>query len=80
MAGEVAGEMAGEMAGTTAGEMAGEVVMNCSFPQVGELLINEVMINPVGDENTREFIELVNVSNEAINLAQNQLLYLYDYL
>ena len=77
MAGEMAGEMAGSMAGSMAGEMAGSMIMppNCASPFIGDLLINELMIDAEGDENTGEFIEILNQSSQAVNLAGIELLY-----
>ncbi len=79
----IAGEMAGNEAGTEmggaeiAGEMAGTVVEppNCASPFIGDLLINELMIDAVGDENIGEFIEILNQSNQAVNLAGIELKY-----
>lgn len=33
-----------------------------------QIIINEVMFNPDGDENAREFVELVNLSEEPVSL------------
>jgi hypothetical protein len=79
---EVSGTEAGTMtsgteiggAGTqTGGEAGGETggglpPPNCSSPLVNDLVINEALINPEGDENVGEFIEVINVSAQAVNL------------
>ena len=73
MAGEaMAGEaMAGtEMAGTEM--MAGEVPPSCSSPVIGQLVINEVLANPDGNESTErsEWLEIVNTSDQFIEMQQ----------
>lgn len=76
--GQTAGEMAGEMiAGEVAGEMVGggAPTLNCDAPFVGDLVINEVLINPDGDDRSGEFIEVVNVSARPVNLASIELWY-----
>ena len=70
----------GEMMGgeTTGGEVTGGTLVNppnCALPFVGDLLINEVLIDAEGNENTGEFIELLNQSSQAVNLDGIQLLY-----
>ena len=37
-------------------------------PTVGELVINEIMINPAGSEPGGEWIEIVNISGETRDL------------
>lgn len=62
-------DMSGEMSG-------GQVIPpNCNSPLVGDLIINEVMVDAAGDEKLGEFIEILNQSNFPINLDGIQLLY-----
>ena len=74
--GEMAGEeiIAGEevIAGAVAG--GGTPPPNCASPLIGDLLINEVMIDAV-DESAGEFIELLNQSDVAVNMDRIELLY-----
>jgi hypothetical protein len=42
---------------------------SCAAPLLGQVFINEVMINPSGVEPDEEYIELVNLSEGEINLA-----------
>ena len=76
-AGNMAGDMAGDMAGNMAGDMAGSIIEppNCASPFIGDLLINELMIDAAGDENIGEFIEILNQSSQAVNLAGIELQY-----
>ena len=68
--GSEAGAIAGEEAGTVAGMMAGsEPEPPCELAMPGELIINEVMIDPSGDESRDEYIELVNLSDQAVYLG-----------
>ena len=68
--GSEAGAVAGEEAGADAGMMAGnEPEPPCELAMPGELIINEVMIDPSGDESRDEYIELVNLSDQAVYLG-----------
>ena len=64
----------GEM--STGGMNGGEMIIppNCSSPLIGDLLINEVLIDAV-DESADEFIELLNQSDVPVNLNRIELLY-----
>lgn len=82
-------QMGGAMTGgeTVGGSMAGGESMGgamtggqvippaCSSPFVRDLLINELLIDAEGDENLGEFIEILNQSDQAVNLDGIQLLY-----
>ncbi len=75
------GEMTGgEMMGgdNLAGEIAGGEMMMpppaCAAPLVGDLLINEVLID-ADDESRGEFIEVLNQSDLSVNLDRIELLY-----
>ena len=48
---------------------------NLPFPQPGELLITELMINPDGGDNPREWVEITNVTDQHLRLSG---LRLYD--
>ena len=73
---EISGAEAGsitsgvEVGGTQAsgGVGGGTPPPNCSPPLVNDLVINEVLINPEGDEGVGEFIEILNISDQAVNL------------
>lgn len=78
MAGDTAGDTAGVPAGDTGGASAGDIggdlggtapPPSCGYPLVNDLVINEVLINPDGDENANEFIEILNLSDQEINLS-----------
>ena len=48
---------------------------NVPFPEEGNLLITELMVNPSGGDTDREWIELTNLTNQRLRLAG---LRLYD--
>jgi len=47
-----------------------------AYPKVGPVVINEIMYNPVSGDQNHEYIELLNISDSAIALAEydNELL------
>lgn len=83
----IGGEMAGaEIGGSPAGMIAGgeqggepvggqEIMVDCSGPFVGDLVLNEVMINPTGDDGVGEYIELINLSTAPVSLAGIEIWY-----
>ena len=50
----------------------------CAAPNFGELVLNEVMINPSGPEPQEEYIELINLSAQEVNLLGVTLTYRGD--
>jgi len=41
-----------------------------AYPQVGPIVINEIMYNPASGDQNQEYIELLNISETAITLAE----------
>ena len=48
---------------------------DCLPPREGQLMINEVMIDAEGNENTFEFVEIANLSEQKVRLADVVLTY-----
>lgn len=81
-AGDMAGDTAGDLAGSPGGEIAGMIAgdpsgmvggdgpppPSCQPPLVNDLIINEVLIDASGADAPGEFIELVNLSDQEVNL------------
>ena len=67
--GQEAGQMGANMAGGTPGGGLAPVV--CSPPHIDDIFINEVLIDPDGNEQSlkTEFIELANPTSNPINLG-----------
>jgi hypothetical protein len=40
-----------------------------AYPKVGPIVINEIMYNPVSGDQNQEYIELLNISDSAVTLA-----------
>ncbi len=64
--------------GAGGGGDGGVIDTNCRAVQPGELLINEVMTDGEGRDEDSEFVELVNLANEAVNLDGVRLLEVGD--
>jgi len=48
--------------------LVGFFIFIYAIPIFGQVIINEVMFNPLGDENRNEFIELYNSGNQPVNV------------
>ena len=53
----------------------GEGPRDCAPPPPGALALNELLVDPSGDENTEEFFELVNLYPEAVDLSGLRVVY-----
>ena len=49
----------------------GVVLLMCFFPgdPTAQIILSEIMFNPSGDENTNEFVELLNIGTNAVDLS-----------
>ena len=72
-AGSEAGSVAGDNNGGNSGGVMGP--SQCELPTLGDPVINEVMIDAEGDENSYEFVEVANLSDRAIDLSGIKLSY-----
>gem|GEM_PF-2791152 len=43
-------------------------IMMCMQPLSAGVILNEIMTNPAGDENSREFVEIINASSDSLSL------------
>ena len=41
-----------------------------AYPKVGPIVINEIMYNPVSGDQNEEYVELLNISDSAVTLAE----------